>query len=107
MNTQRPTKLLEKIFPYFIIGVSLTIAIALFILLFYLFIWGIIIGGILWGVILLKEKFFSSNYSLNDDDSEFIIHTVDESHHKSTSHKGRVIDMEDCSQNPRGKNESH
>lgn len=58
-----------KIIPYLILGISLTIAVAFLILIFYLLVWGIVVGLILWCVMMLKEKFFPSR-------------------------RGRVIDME-------------
>lgn len=71
MINQHKNYWLEKIVPFLILGVSVAIAAALFIFMFYLFIWGVVIGAILWGIFIIKEKFFPS-----------------------VIHEGRVIDME-------------
>lgn len=50
----------DQIYAFFIIGFGIAMAVALLILFFYLFVWGAIIGLVLWGVMLIKIKFFSA-----------------------------------------------
>lgn len=51
----------EKIIPFLILGISVAISVAALILFAYLFVWGVLIGFVLWGLAALKEKFFSSS----------------------------------------------
>lgn len=74
----RPAKLLEMILPYLYIGIAIAIMIGLLIVLSYVFIWGILIGAILYIGALIKERFFSNNAAL-----------------KKSKHKGRVIDHDE------------
>lgn len=53
-------KLIENIVPFIVIGVAIALFIALLFMFFYVAIWGIIIGGILWLGALAKEYFFPS-----------------------------------------------
>lgn len=50
----------DQIYAFFVIGFGIAIAVALLILFFYLFVWGAIIGLILWAVVFIKMKFFPS-----------------------------------------------
>jgi hypothetical protein len=53
-------KFIEAILPYLIFGISIAVAVSLIVIFFYLFMWGLIIGLVLWGIMTLKEKFFPS-----------------------------------------------
>ncbi|WBV65350.1 hypothetical protein PGH44_12690 [Legionella pneumophila] len=55
-------KLIENIVPFIVIGVGIAIVIALLFMFFYVAIWGVIIGGILWLGALAKEYFFPANH---------------------------------------------
>ncbi|HAU1836680.1 TPA: hypothetical protein JBJ69_02810 [Legionella pneumophila] len=56
-------KLIENIVPFIVIGVGIAIVVALLFMFFYVAIWGVIIGGILWLGALAKEYFFPSKSS--------------------------------------------
>ena len=60
MNTKLKP-FLETIIPFFMLGIGIALAIGLFILFSYLFVWGLIIGAILWAISLIKTYFFSTN----------------------------------------------
>lgn len=75
----------DKIVAFLILGVSLVIAVVLLIFMFYLIMWGAIIGFVLWGIFTLKEKLFPSTVSP----------TVSSDFFKETCQAhGRVIDSE-------------
>ena len=52
-------QLLIAIVPYIVIGIAITFIIGLFILSYYLFLWGLIIGFTLWLCALIKRYFFT------------------------------------------------
>jgi hypothetical protein len=43
--------------PFIFIGVMIALVAAIFILFSYVFLWGLVIGGILWGIHALKQYF--------------------------------------------------
>jgi hypothetical protein len=49
---------LERLVPFIILGVAISLFIGLFIMLSYVLIWGIAIGGIIWLAMLLKNYLF-------------------------------------------------
>jgi len=51
-------RLLEKIAPFFILGISIAAAFALLSFISYVLFWGLVIGGLLYAVIAIKDKFF-------------------------------------------------
>lgn len=51
-------KFVEAILPYLILGISIAVAVSLIVIFFYLFMWGVIIGFVLWAIMVIKEKFF-------------------------------------------------
>lgn len=53
-------RFLDNVVPFIVFGIVLVIAISLIILFFYLFLWGVVIGFILWVIMAVKEKFFPS-----------------------------------------------
>jgi uncharacterized membrane protein YgaE (UPF0421/DUF939 family) len=53
-------KIIENIVPFIVIGVGIAIVIGLLFMFFYVAIWGVIIGGILYLVALAKQYFFPS-----------------------------------------------
>lgn len=53
-------KIIENVIPFMVIGVGIAILIGLLFMFFYLFIWGVLIGGVLWIAAIAKEYFFPS-----------------------------------------------
>ena len=56
MKTQF-NRMLEKFVPFLVVGISLVSVFALMILFSYLFIWGLIVGGVIWLATLIKQHF--------------------------------------------------
>lgn len=59
-------KVLENLVPFIVIGVGIALLIALLFMFFYVAIWGVVIGGILWLAALAKQYFFPSEPSQKD-----------------------------------------
>lgn len=53
--------LFENLIPFLMLGVAISLIIGLFIMFSYVLVWGLLIGGILWVVSLVKTFFFPSN----------------------------------------------
>ncbi len=68
----------ERMIPYLMLGVALVVVVAVAILMFYLFVWGVLIGLLIWGIMAIKEKFFSTSPSV----------------HVNKEKEGRIIDIE-------------
>ena len=71
--------LIESLVPFLILGVSIAVFIAIMILLSYVLIWGVLIGGVIWAFMLIKEKIFGKK-KVSASKQE---------------HQGRVIDYDD------------
>lgn len=74
----QPGKIIDKLLPYLYIGIAVALLIGFLIILSYVFIWGVLIGVVLYLGMLIKERFFSGNQNIN---------------HKKR--KGRVIEHDD------------
>lgn len=74
----------DSIVPFIILGISIAVFVALIVLLSYVFIWGLVIGGILWLVAFVKEQLFPRNKKRNqvDDNNE-------------SKSKGRIIEYDE------------
>jgi len=59
-------KAFTTLVPFVVIGVVIAVFIALLCLFFYVAIWGLIIGGILWAASMLKLYFFPSKEASKD-----------------------------------------
>ncbi len=64
MENMQPT-LGQKIMPFLILGISLAVLVVAVIFIFYVVVWGLVIGLILFGVAWVKEKFFPQKASVN------------------------------------------
>lgn len=53
-------KIFENLVPFIVIGVGIAIVIGLLFMFFYVAIWGVVIGGILYLAALAKQYFFPS-----------------------------------------------
>lgn len=51
-------KIIENIVPFIVVGVGIAIVIGLLFMFFYVAIWGVVIGAILYLVALAKQYFF-------------------------------------------------
>lgn len=57
---------LETLVPFIVIGVAIALVFGLLFMFFYVFIWGVVIGGILWLMNLAKLYFFPETSTKND-----------------------------------------
>lgn len=61
MNNKFQTpKIFENIIPFLIAGIAIALCVGLLFMFSYVVIWGLIIGGILWLISLVKELLFPS-----------------------------------------------
>jgi hypothetical protein len=51
-------ELLEQLIPYILLGIAIALIVGLFIMLSYVLIWGIVIGGVIWLVMAIKNLLF-------------------------------------------------
>ena len=58
--------------PYIILGIIITCAIALLILSYYVLLWGVLIGFVLWTFALLRRQ-FSSTQNINKNNKGRVI----------------------------------
>lgn len=54
-------KIIEQITPFLLLGIGIAFAIGMLILFFYVLVWGILIGGIIWLAYFIKNYFFPAN----------------------------------------------
>lgn len=57
-------RVLGQLIPYIIAGITIISAIGLFILFYYIVIWGIVVGLILWLATFIKQRFFKQQRSM-------------------------------------------
>ncbi|CEG55916.1 hypothetical protein [Legionella fallonii] len=60
-------KIIENLLPFVIVGVAIALFIGLLFMFFYIAIWGLVIGGVLWLATLVKEYLFPSNTSKKEE----------------------------------------
>lgn len=67
-------RLLEKILPYIILGITIALLILALVVLSYVIFWGILLGLLIYGIAWVKNKFFTpKSQSLNEETSGRII----------------------------------
>lgn len=54
-------KIIENLMPFVIVGVAIALFIGLLFMFFYIAVWGLIIGGVLWLATLVKQYLFPNN----------------------------------------------
>jgi hypothetical protein len=54
-------KIIENLLPFVIVGIAIALFIGLLFMFFYIAVWGLIIGGVLWLTTLVKQYFFPNN----------------------------------------------
>ena len=75
------TAFFETLIPFLVLGVAVALLLGLAFVFAYVLIWGLIIGGILWLVMAVKQYFFSN--------------TSKKTIHPSAKDKGRIIEHDD------------
>ncbi len=69
-------KSLPSILPFLLLGIGIAILVSLIVMFFYLFMWGVIIGFILWAIMTLKEKFFPT--AKGQDSNHKVLHVEED-----------------------------
>ncbi len=59
MNT-KIKELFEQLLPFIVLGVAIALIIGLFIMVSYVLIWGLVLGGIIWIGMVVKNFLFPS-----------------------------------------------
>lgn len=57
MKTKLP-RVLEPLLPFVGVGIAIAFGIGLFIMLAYILMWGLFIGGLIWAVVMIKKYVF-------------------------------------------------
>lgn len=66
-------KIFENLIPFMVIGVAIALFIGLLFMFFYIAVWGLIIGGVLWLAALAKQYLFP-NKSVKKEQGRVIEH---------------------------------
>ena len=53
----------EQLIPFIILGIAIALVVGLFIMLSYVLVWGLIIGGVIWLVAMIKNYFYKAKTS--------------------------------------------
>lgn len=67
------TQIFAPLLPFIILGIAIALFIGLFIMLSYVLVWGIVLGGIFWLVAMIKNYLFPS-YPADKKDGRIIEH---------------------------------
>lgn len=74
---EKMRELIEKVAPFFIIGIGIAMAVALLVIFSYILIWGLLIGSVLGLIAWIKTRFFPAPSQ------------------NRTPHEGRIIEHDD------------
>jgi hypothetical protein len=66
-------KVFENLLPFVLVGVAIALFIGLLFMFFYIAVWGLIIGGVLWLASLIKQYLFP-NKPINKEEGRVIEH---------------------------------
>lgn len=58
MNNFSIKKIFENIAPFLVAGIAIVLFFYLFLIFSYLLIWGLVIGGVLWMAVMIKQYLF-------------------------------------------------
>lgn len=56
-------ELIEQLVPFIVLGIAIALIIGLFIMVSYVLIWGLVLGGIIWVGVAIKSLLFPSKSS--------------------------------------------
>lgn len=66
-------KVIETLIPFIIIGVAIALFVGLLFMFFYIALWGLLIGGVLWLAAMAKNYFFPAKATTSPKDQGRII----------------------------------
>jgi uncharacterized protein YneF (UPF0154 family) len=69
-------KILESLVPFLVAGIAIALCVGLLIMFFTVAIWGIVLGGILWCAMLVKQYLFPTP-PVNQEEGRIIEHDKD------------------------------
>ena len=55
---EKMKQMLEQLPTFIILGIAIALIIGLFIMLSYVIVWGLLLGGIIWLIVMIKNYFF-------------------------------------------------
>lgn len=94
--------ILQRIIPYLIAGVSLVLLVCALVLLSWLFLWGAVVGGVLFLLLTLKQRFFparnhsqSVNYRYNFGQKTTQDDATQTHKGRTDEPSGRIIECDD------------
>ena len=67
-------RILGQLIPYIIAGIAIISVLGLLILFYYVVVWGIVTGLILWLVAFIKERFFKQHRAMQPRKGRIINH---------------------------------
>lgn len=67
-------KIFENLLPFVLVGVAIALVIGLLFMFFYIAVWGLIIGGVLWLIALVKQYLFPDKSIKNEEEGRVIEH---------------------------------
>lgn len=71
--SEKLQKIFENLIPFILIGVAIALFIGLLFMFFYIAVWGIIIGGVLWLIALVKQYLFPDDTVKTEESSGRVI----------------------------------
>ncbi|TAL64672.1 MAG: hypothetical protein EPN84_03005 [Legionella sp.] len=66
-------ELLKSLVPFIAVGIAIALVIGLLVMFSYVFVWGLLIGGILWAAALVKQYLFPSE-TIKKEEGRIIEH---------------------------------
>jgi len=67
-------RIVAQVLPFFILGITIAFAIAIFIVFSYLLLWGIFIGAVIWAAALIKNYFSPKPAVVKNEQGRVIEH---------------------------------
>ncbi|BCA96721.1 hypothetical protein TUM19329_30820 [Legionella antarctica] len=71
---EKMQKIFENLLPFVVVGVAIALFIGLLFMFFYIAVWGLIIGGVLWLIALAKQYLFPDKSTRKEDEGRIIEH---------------------------------
>lgn len=67
-------RIFAQLFPYVLVGIAISMAVGILIMLSCILMWGLIIGGVLWVGTLIKQALFPSEQPQQEGKGRIIEH---------------------------------
>lgn len=63
---EKVKQMLGQLPTFIILGIAIALLIGLFVMLSYVVVWGLLLGGVIWLIVMLKNYLFPSSPDKND-----------------------------------------